>query len=456
MSKKKSINFKDKSDMTIPVSAIVLVVLVLSIIIISAWLQNNKILKGISVNNVYIGFMKRSEAADKLKVELEQRLKDNSIDIKYADKEWKLKYEDVKGHYDVEAAVEDAWKISRKSNLVELALINLEFIKRDVNIEINAVYDEELLRKKLQEIADNIAEKPIDATITYKAGTFNVTSDIQGTEADKEVFLKMVKEILVKGVSGTCNVPVVKTQAQKTEEMLKAIKVKLSRFQTSFYSSSGNRATNIIVGTKSADGAVVMPGEVFSLNKVLGPRVARYGYKEAKVIVNGEVVQGMGGGVCQVATTLYNAALLADLDIVERKNHGLPSTYIAMGRDATISAGYIDLKIKNNRSCPIYIRGVISGSTVAFEIYGDDTTKNLRVDIKTEIVEIIKPKPRIINDYSLPWGTTVTKEGSKNGYKVKSYRKTYIDGKLVRDEILGEDKYLAVNGVVVRGMAGKP
>ena len=220
----------------------------------------------------------------------------------------------------------------------------------------------------------------------------------------------------------TIKLPVDKVEAEITRADLSNITDKLGEFATSFNASNESRSYNIKLATKSVTDVLVRPGETFSLNKTIGPRLAKYGYRSAKVLINNEYVDGIGGGVCQVSSTLYNAALLANLKIVERKNHSLPSSYIGLGRDATISGDYIDLKFMNNTPYPLYIYGEVKGNQVKFSIYGKNENRGREIKIKTEVLKKIEPKIKIIEDRNLPIGTKIVEKKPIPGYVVRSYR----------------------------------
>lgn len=167
----------------------------------------------------------------------------------------------------------------------------------------------------------------------------------------------------------------------------------------------------------------------------------------AKIIMNNQYVSGIGGGICQVSSTLYNAVLYSNLEIVERKNHTLPSTYVDMGRDATISGDYIDLKFKNNTGYPIYIYGEMKGNKVRFTIYGKNDIQDRFVEIKTEMVSKTDPATEIIEDSTLPEGTVVEERKASPSYTVKSYKVIKEKGKEDIIVPLYTDIYPLVNGI---------
>ena len=159
----------------------------------------------------------------------------------------------------------------------------------------------------------------------------------------------------------------------------------LSSFPTYYSTSDRDRTTNLILAANKINGTVLMPGEVFSYNQVVGERTIAAGYKEAPIYVSGEVVDGLGGGICQVTTTLYNAVVLANLEIVERSNHQFVPSYAKASRDATVVYGSIDFKFKNNRNYPIKILCSVSNGVVNFAIYGLKTADDYEVEITSRI-----------------------------------------------------------------------
>lgn len=155
----------------------------------------------------------------------------------------------------------------------------------------------------------------------------------------------------------------------------------LSTFSTKYSASNKNRTTNLMLAANKINGIVLMPGETFSYNKVVGARTIAAGYKEAPIYVSGRVENGLGGGICQIASTLYNAVVYANLDIVERSNHQFVPSYVGPSRDATVVYGAIDFKFKNNRDYPIKIICTVSGGVATFKIWGLKTDNDYQVEI---------------------------------------------------------------------------
>lgn len=192
----------------------------------------------------------------------------------------------------------------------------------------------------------------------------------------------------------------------------------LSSYSTNYAASNRNRTTNLILAANKINGTVIMPGETFSYNKVVGARTIAAGYKEAPIYVSGEVVDGVGGGICQITTTLYNAVVYANLEIVQRTNHQFVPSYAPASRDATVVYGSIDFQFKNNRAYPIKLVCSVSGGVATFQIFGLRQEDDCEVEISAYVT-----------------GKTSTAIYSE------AYKILKRDGNVVGSELLSKDTY---------------
>ncbi len=192
----------------------------------------------------------------------------------------------------------------------------------------------------------------------------------------------------------------------------------LSTYSTKYSTRDRNRTTNLILAANKINGIVLMPDETFSYNKVVGERTISAGYREAPIYVSGEVVDGVGGGICQITTTLYNAALYANLEIVERSNHQFVPSYAPASRDATVVYGAIDFKFKNNRNYPIKLVCSVANGIANFQIFG----------LKTD------------NDYQVTVTNRVTSTTS-NSIHSEAYKTLRQNGQVVGTYLLSRDTY---------------
>jgi vancomycin resistance protein YoaR len=191
-----------------------------------------------------------------------------------------------------------------------------------------------------------------------------------------------------------------------------------------------------------------MPGETFSFNQVVGKRTVEDGYKDAKIYENGKVVDGLAGGICQISSTLYNAVLLANLEIVERTNHSYTSSYVPAGRDATVVYGVKDFQFKNTRSYPIKIEGTVSSGIVTFKIHGIKEETEYEVKIIPTTTSTIPYTTQTTVDYSLASGETVIDQEGHSGCKVTTYKQLWLNGKMVSQELLSNDTYNAMQKII--------
>ena len=210
------------------------------------------------------------------------------------------------------------------------------------------------------------------------------------------------------------------------------------------------------MATKSINGTVLMPGETFSFNGTVGERTVARGYQEAGVIVGNKVESGLGGGICQVSSTLYNACLKGNLKITERTHHTFPSAYVPKGQDATVDYGNIDFRFTNSYSYPLYIEGTTGGGYVSFSIYSDKSLAATTCTITNDVYETLQPTTQYIDDATLLAGKTVTETPAHTGYKVKVYKAVYTNGKKISQETITDDYYKVVNAVVKRGTMVAP
>ncbi|OCT13177.1 hypothetical protein A8709_20760 [Paenibacillus pectinilyticus] len=222
---------------------------------------------------------------------------------------------------------------------------------------------------------------------------------------------------------------------------------KISEFTTSFPSSGEGRVHNIRVTASTIQDYLMAPGDTFDYSKIIEQTEAKFGYKEAPVILNGTLVPGIGGGICQVSTTLYNAVLRSGLEIVERRNHSLPVSYVPLGQDATFANGYINFKFRNTTGSYVWIQTITTDSAVTVKLFGHQTPA-ITYDVNSNIVETIQPPVTYVNNPSLRLGTERPISKGKVGYKVETYRTKRENGIIVSRELISKDQYSPVPTVI--------
>lgn len=228
----------------------------------------------------------------------------------------------------------------------------------------------------------------------------------------------------------------------------------LGEFSTTYNAGATARTTNLKLASNKINNTVVMPGETFSYNKVVGKRTVAAGYKEAPTYAGGKVVNDIGGGICQITSTLYNAVIFANLDIVSRSNHQFVPSYVKAGRDATVVYGAIDFKFKNTRKYPIKIKSSVSGGVAKIQIYGMKEETEYDVKIETKITGSIPMQTTYEDDPTLEQGKEKVVQKGHNGTYSEAYKVVYLNGKVVSRTLLSKDKYNQMSTIIKRGTKG--
>ncbi len=315
-----------------------------------------------------------------------------------------------------------------------------------INIPVNNVGAEPI---NLDTIYKDIFKLPVDAS--YTINPYVVYPSSNGL--DFAISMEDAKAI-ISNQQDEYTIPLKITYPNVTTNQIgnEAFPDLLSQFSTSFTSSGYNRSNNIILSSAKLNGLVLMPGEEFSYNQAVGQRTRAAGFREAGAYSNGKVVQEVGGGICQVSSTLYNAVLYANLEIVERTNHYFNPGYVKAGLDATVSWGGPDFRFRNNRNYPIRIVTDTSGKKLKVYIYGLKTDDDCTVVLDPRYISSVPYKTTYQNDASLATGETRVISSGSNGCKTATYKYVYDkNGTLISSECISRDTYSPHNKVVAVG-----
>lgn len=238
----------------------------------------------------------------------------------------------------------------------------------------------------------------------------------------------------------------------KTEDLGdKIFKQTLSKYTTIYDAGNKSRANNIALACKTINGTIILPGETFSYNKVLGNTTKEKGYQLGGAYVGGKVVKAYGGGICQVSTTLYNSVLYANLEIVERYNHSYAVSYVPAGRDATVSYGGKDFKFKNNRKYPIKIVANAKNGVVNISLKGIKEDKEYDIEISSSVLSTTPFETTYQDNNTLAEGKQKIIQKGHNGYKSKAYKIVKYNGKVISKTLLSSDTYKPMNRIIEKG-----
>lgn len=410
-------------------------------------LEHGKFKNGTTVNGVDIGKMTAAEAREALSASIESQKSAFSVTLTHEDKQW----------------VFDASSAEISSDLEAVLLRAME--AEDAAAYTTALTaDASAIEAFVTNIATEVDQKPVDATMEYDASNsppFRYVDGQNGYEVDVAAVSAELTNRLGTVSSGTVSLVTSVTEPSVTVESLKTSTGRIAHFSTTFSTKDKNRTANLDLACEKLNGYVIKPGATFSFNDVVGPRDEAHGWKEAHVIVNGSRYEdGWGGGICQVSTTLYNALLLtgSDFSNFSRKNHSIPSSYVAKGLDATVSYGSKDFKFTNSGDAPIYILASTSGTdtkegTLTISLYGKPLPEGMSVKVYSEVLEeLAPPEPELIVDVTEPSSYKVTVQKAITGYKVAAYREITIDGETKKEQLY-TDTYKPVQGIYTVGGA---
>lgn len=473
-------------------------------------LSHNKIYSGISVCGIQLGETSLEEASNILQEQFSD--KDPKIKINIADQSAEFNFRDF-GEYDFESTAKNAYDCGRENFVSMFCTYITPFISRQLELEFYldeeklieliknqhsklkspyaetsyVITDDKLIitsgvsgdaidtQQIIKAIKDSIShgeDLVIDAVITQKAyggidieGIYKeiacepenayydeengkIISHKTGFDFDKVAAKELTKDA-PENTSYTIQLLITYPEITEAKLSGKMFEDVLATYTTKYNTAEIDRTHNMRLAGEKVNGTVLAPGQVFSYNGIVGQRTVAKGYRNAKIFENGRVVDGLAGGICQVSTTIYNAALYSNMEIVERKNHSFPVSYAPKGQDATVVMGAIDFRFKNTMENPIKITCTISGGNCTVSILGIKE-KNYKVVVNNVITGSTPFKTEYENDESLEAGKEVVKQSGSNGYTIKSTRTVYENGKVVKTESLPSSYYIPLTKIVAR------
>lgn len=433
------------------ISLIIIGILFISLIVYLVILLNSDIIYGnVKINEVDISGLSRDEAIDLLKKELKNDIVDKEIEVYYENYTKKIKLSNIIEDYKYEKTVNEAYNIGRESNFLKRIIKIIQVRKKYYNYKLEFDYNFGKIEEVSNTIKKELDKEKKEASISFNDNKFNITKESIGIKVDNKKLTGNIINSLNNDVY-KINIPVEKVMPKLTKKELSKINGEIGKFTTYFSSSNTNRVQNIKVATEALNNKLLLKDEILSFNETTGKRDKSKGYKKADIIINGELVPGYGGGVCQVSTTLYNAVLLSNLEVIERYHHSIPSTYIEKGKDATVAYGYLDFRFKNPFDYPVYIYGESNENRVTFKIYGDKNRKTNKIKIQSDIIEIVDYNTDKEIDNSLKSGEKIIVEKGRKGYKVKTYKLIYKENKLMDKMLISYDYYRPKEEVIKIG-----
>ena len=418
-------------------------------------IDTDRIYKNIFVNGIDIGDLKKDDAIEKINSVLQEPLNKKIIKLhdRGQEKEYDFSFKDFNVTYEIKKIVDEAYNYAREGNFVKRYEKVMKLKKNPLKLNVEYDINRDFVKSKLNEIESAVYVKPKNAFLYKSNGKFITVDGIDGKKLDLEKNLVLVMNLLNKKESGNINLVFETVKPKYNKNDFEKTRDIIGSYKTVFGNKKIDRNQNIINAAKKINNNVIYPGEIYSLNDNLKPFSIKNGYVNAPIIVNGKLKDGIGGGICQLSTVLYNAVLYSELEIVERRNHSLKVGYIDYGFDATLAGDYIDLKFKNNKSVPLLIESIINENNLVINIYGEETrSKNRKITFQNELVETIPaPTETIIYTNELSEGIKKFESYSKKGFRYKLYKIVYENGEQKEKILINTSYYRPTRGTVKIG-----
>lgn len=418
--------------------------------------DEDKICEGVYIESVNISGMTKEQAesavnayaAERASRKLEVDVNGKTVETTLAALEYTCNANDY---------VEQALALGKNSNLFGnyARIKELKAEHKIYNLEFS--FSEKKLKKFIKNDCKKQCTSAKNSKIKMKNGVLTYTDAKEGAAIDVDATAADIKKAIQEQEdSETVKVKAAVTiqEPTVTKELASRCKDKLGRFSTGFNAGNVSRSRNVANAARLINGSVIYPGETFSVHDAISPLTVDNGYYEAPSYNNGQVVDSIGGGVCQVSTTLYNAVLRAELEIVERSPHSMVVTYVKPSMDAAIAGDYKDFKFRNNTDVPIYIQGGTYSGTVYFNIYGEETRDSGRtVAFESEVTETIEPgADKITYDKTKPASYTEVTQEAHTGYKAVLWKIVTENGETKKTQI-NSSTYQPSPKYIIKGAA---
>ena len=396
--------------------------------------EDHEVPEGVTVNGMEFGGMTVKSAEEKLQQFVDE-VCGGALTLTVSGEDVTIPYKDFDMHVADSTVVQDICQIGTSGNLIKRYKELSDVKNNKAEFTLNFEYDHDKLKELVDEDTAEYNRDAQNATLVRHSGEFIITDDVTGMKVDVDATTKAVEEALGDswdGSSQKLDATVEEVKANHTSDDLKQVTDLLGGYSTDYSSSSSNRIANIANGASLIDETVVYPGDTFSFLNHVTPFTASNGYYEATGYSAGRVVPSIGGGICQVSSTMYNAVLRAELEVVQRSNHGLTVGYVPLGADATVAEGSVDFQFRNNLDAPIYIEAYTYGGQVYVNIYGHETrSSNRSIEFYSVTDKTIEPGDDVITeDDTQPEGWQEVTQSAHDGYVASFYKKIYVDGSL--------------------------
>jgi len=433
---------------------IIIVFLLLIVFVVPLQGEENQVYPGVFFNGYDLGG-KNKEEVYSLLLEEDKKLEQQQVilEIPSMDETIGSSYQEMGISIDKEEIWHKSVAVGRSGTWWENLWKRWKIKREPEEIPLQLQVDKDKMQQEIKERSVTWYQAPIDARILINQdNSIEIIPHEYGREIDINTAVSEIETKISSNPGSVIKINLlfipVKPSRLKSDIEAYNIEGLVTGFATKFNSENINRTHNIELAAKSMDNCLIAPGEVFSFNDVVGPRTVEKGYDEADIILQNELVPGVGGGVCQVSTTLYNAVLQAELEIIERTPHSMIISYVAPGLDATVVYGYRDLAFRNNTSTHLIVKALVYQGNLEIKIFGRPT-RDRKVVIRSTKEKEIFPETIYQEDPTVPKGKYILEKEGGKGYIYKVERFVYDEtGELVRTDQISKDYYPPIDRVI--------
>lgn len=498
----------------ITIAILIILVALFSTIFAVINIKSDKVLKGITINEIDISELTKEQAIEKINNIYGTRA-EQQIYLTHGEYETSVTYEALEVKYQIQDAVNEAYNVGRSGNVIQNNFEILKTWKQGKNIKLNVTLDTDMINQIAQNINNSIDDAVVQPSYYVEKADAQliITAGKKGVKVDEEQLLADIYKVLneeseeekieipmsedtpdkidinkiheevykeVKDAYYTSNPFTVYPEeegidfdveqantiiAEEKEEYIIPLKITkpsktvkdigteafpdlLATFSTKYNAGNAGRTTNLRLAANKINGTVLLPNEEFSYNAVVGERTISAGYKMAATYSNGAVVDGLGGGICQISSTLYDAVVMANLKITTRRNHQFVTSYVPAGKDATVVWGSQDFKFVNSRKYPVRITATVQGGVATVQVWGIKEEVEYDISIETKKIATIAPTTQYVQDPSLASGQQKVVQAGSDGRKVEAYKVMKLNGQIVSTTLLSRDTYNAMKRIV--------
>lgn len=445
------INIKNRKTLFISLALILSVLIFVGFSTLFYLRDRHLIAEGVFISEVSVGNLTQDQAKEIMDEEI-QRLMGQTVKLNVDQDSPELKLGDLGLLISSDTALKEAYDVSRTGSIMNRVSTKISASK-GISFSLSQQWDDEKLLQGLNQNLGKFNQPSVDASFDISPqNTMIIKKEQIGRVIDNENLISKIKEIDI-----FKPVPEIAVQYKEQLPLLTAAQLEdqkitglLASYTTRFDPSQTARTENVRIATKAMDKSIVKPGDTLSFNQIVGQRTVEAGYKDAYIIVNGQFVPGLAGGICQVSSTLYNTGLLANLPVTQRSNHDLAISYVPLGQDATVAYPDLDLKFKNDTGAYLLVRTKVGNSSVTIELYGK-VIPGQEVIISNTIESVIPFEEQRLVDETLAHGASIVKQEGQPGYIVKSFRTIKMNGQVLKTEPLKQSRYSPLPKIIAVG-----